>query len=114
MLYTVVLAVLSLINISDNLIDMQSNKDKAYHGLAYAILTLLWFLTFFKTLKYQKVKAITLAALFAVGFGIILEVLQGQLTSYRSPDLKDVYANTFGVLLVTVLIVLLYRPEVKN
>jgi glycopeptide antibiotics resistance protein len=32
-------------------------------------------------------------------FGIILEVLQGALTDYRTADYKDALANTTGVLI---------------
>jgi glycopeptide antibiotics resistance protein len=37
-------------------------------------------------------------------FGIIIEVLQGTVTAYRSSDINDVLANTIGVLLMSVVI----------
>lgn len=113
-LYTVILTVLSLANVSNNVINMQSNRDKMFHAGAYAILTIVWFLTFYKTLKYSKIKSMSLSAVLSISFGILLEVLQGQLTSYRFPDYKDAIANTFGVIVMIIIIGVKYKSVVKK
>lgn len=70
------------------------NIDKAYHSLAYFILTLTWLLTFYR--KPEKKYFIAIACIF---FGIIIEILQSTITNYRTGDYLDILANSFGVLL---------------
>jgi glycopeptide antibiotics resistance protein len=47
---------------------------------------------------------------------MLIEVLQGTLTSYRQPDWLDVIANSTGVLIASILFLTLERPlkKVKN
>lgn len=44
-------------------------------------------------------------ALLVIGFGMLIEVLQGALTNYRQPDWADVVANSIGVFLALSLFV---------
>ena len=46
-------------------------------------------------------------------FGMLIEVLQGTLTSYRTPDWWDVVANSTGVVLA-VLFFIVMAPTVKK
>ena len=78
--------------------------DKIFHFLTYTVLTFLWFGSFFYTLKFEKNKALVYAALFSILFGIIIEVLQGVLTTFRTPDIYDVIANLVGVFLTVIII----------
>ena len=56
---------------------------------------------FFKKEKFQKhLKYIILACFI---FGIIIEILQGVITSYRTASYLDILANTIGVLLAVVI-----------
>lgn len=71
-----------------------SNIDKLYHSFAYFTLTLSWLLSFYK--KPEKKYVIVIGCII---LGIIIEVLQGTLTIYRTGDYLDVIANSFGVLL---------------
>ncbi|XLE34682.1 VanZ family protein [Tamlana fucoidanivorans] len=110
--YTGFLATVSLIRI-DNLPDAGiSFADKIFHFLAYGLLTLLWFGVFSN--NYRKKVALRYAAIFSVGFGIIIEVLQKVLTEYRALDGYDIVANTFGVLLMSGILSLKNKVQVKN
>ncbi|MDB2418086.1 VanZ family protein [Flavobacteriaceae bacterium] len=76
-------------------------SDKTYHLIAYFLLMLSWLYAFFKKEKFQEhVKYIILACFI---FGIIIEILQGVITSYRTASYLDILANTIGVLLAVVI-----------
>ena len=78
-----------------------SVSDKTYHLIAYFLLMLSWLYAFFKKEKFQEhVKYIILACFI---FGIIIETLQGVITSYRTASYLDILANTIGVLLAVVI-----------
>lgn len=66
----------------------------AYFGLAF-----IWFFYIFfkKPDEYRYQKAFFIVSIIIVLFGILIEVLQGALTSYRQPDWADILANTIGV-----------------
>jgi len=70
------------------------NIDKAYHSIAYFALGIAWLFTF-----YKKPENKYLIVICCILFGIIIEVLQSKLTSYRTGDYIDAIANTCGVLL---------------
>jgi len=56
-------------------------------------------LFFKKELKGQHAndyKAYLISFIFSVFFGITIEILQGVLTTTRTPDVTDVLANTIG------------------
>ena len=78
-----------------------SVSDKAYHLIAYFLLVLSWLYAFFKREKFEEnVKYIILGCFI---FGIIIEILQGVITSYRTASYLDIVANTIGVLLAVVI-----------
>ena len=78
-----------------------SVSDKTYHLIAYFLLMLSWLYAFFKKEKFQEhVKYIILACFI---FGIIIEILQGVITSYRTASFLDILENTIGVLLAVVI-----------
>jgi VanZ family protein len=98
-LYTVVLTTLCLVRL-DNMPNVGVTfSDKIFHLLAYVVLTFLWINTILYKFELKKQSAILYGAIFCIIFGIVIEVLQGSLTSYRSSDFYDVVANTCGVLL---------------
>jgi VanZ family protein len=70
------------------------NIDKAYHSIAYFVLGITWLSTYYK--KPEKKYLIVICCII---FGIIIEVLQSMLTSYRTGDYVDAIANSCGVLL---------------
>ena len=78
-----------------------SVSDKTYHLIAYFLLMLSWLNVFCKKETFQKnVKYVILGCII---FGIIIEILQGIITSYRTASYLDIVANTIGVLLAVVI-----------
>ncbi len=90
------LSIIALSLISTNVIPSTSIKvsDKFLHAFAYFILIWSWMVVFREknTLKRKLILIITLTV-----FGIILEILQGQMGAQRTPDWKDVLANMLGL-----------------
>lgn len=74
-----------------------SVSDKFLHTLAYTTLTLSWLFTVKKSHHQLKSKLIIVIAIFI--FGVVLEILQEQLTENRTLDYFDVIANTVGIML---------------
>ncbi|MBE9490310.1 MAG: VanZ family protein [Bacteroidetes bacterium] len=109
--YTLVLAVLSLVNIK-SLPKLGSNfDDKIFHVFAYTVLVLLWYFTLH---SLKTAKPILIAVCFSIVYGIIIEVLQGQLTTVRNLDVLDILANCIGVAIASLFIMLKNRTFVKN
>mgnify|MGYP000715023080 CR=1 FL=1 len=76
-------------------LDLKSS-DKYLHFIAYFTLCLLWF--FALRDRLQRYVFRVLVPLGLILYGIILEGLQGGLTTYRTADIYDALANTAGVL----------------
>ncbi len=73
--------------------------DKIVHFCFHFGFTISWILFFKKELKGQHAndyKAYLISFIFSVFFGITIEILQGVLTTTRTPDVTDVLANTIG------------------
>lgn len=103
--YTGIITYLSLVNLSDTSVGGWGVSDKVLHAVAYFGMALVWLV--FYVLNYQPstfLRKIIVVCLLVVAFGIIIEVLQNELTSYRELDLLDMLANTSGVILAGVLI----------
>ena len=91
----------SLVKSEFIVVESISVSDKTYHLIAYFLLMLSWLYAFFKKEKFQEhVKYIILGCFI---FGIIIEILQGVITSYRTASYLDILANTIGVLLAVVI-----------
>ena len=102
--YTIFICYISLIRLN-NLPDLHvSFGDKIFHFGAYAVLTVLWFFSFALRFHYKIKKALFLSVVLSIFFGIILEALQGSLTTYRAFDLYDALANTLGALLASLVL----------
>lgn len=82
------------------------------HTTAYVLLVLIWKLYFiFKSKEASGYrKNLVKICLFSLGFGMLIEVLQGTLTSYRQPDWFDILANATGILIAAVLLLLFQHP----
>lgn len=113
-LYTTALAVVCLIKLNNLPNIGVSFGDKIFHLLAYLVLTFLWVNTFIYNFKLKKVFAIVYGGVFCMAFGIIIEVLQGSVTSYRSSDIYDVLANTLGVLIMVMIFVIMNLVTIKK
>ena len=112
--YAIALATASLMTLK-NLPEVKlSFADKIFHFLAYSLFTILWYFAFSMSLKFEKRKAILTAAVFAILFGIVLEVLQGTITTSRAFDVYDAFANSMGAIVASFIIWLKYELSVKK
>ena len=72
-----------------------SVSDKTYHFIAYFFLMFSWLYAFLKNEKFQKnIKYLIVGCLI---FGIVIEILQGTITSYRTTSYLDILANSVGI-----------------
>ena len=110
-LYTIALAVVSLLDSSNFPEHQLENSDKVGHVLAYLVLCLVWYLAF-KTLNTSK--ALIIASSFSVIYGIVLEVLQETLSDSRTSDVYDILANSVGVVIISIIILIRNKTHVKN
>ncbi|HET8837371.1 MAG TPA: VanZ family protein [Flavobacteriaceae bacterium] len=106
--YSLALFILSLMNI-DSLPKLEiSNVDKIFHATAYCGLVIVWYVHYFMTSKNQfKWPPLLIICLCAVVFGIIIEILQGKATTYRTEDVFDMLANFSGTVIAVFLILIL-------
>ena len=99
--FTICILFGSLVKSEFIVVEYISVSDKTYHLIAYFLLMLSWLYAFFKREKFEEnVKYIILGCFI---FGIIIELLQGVITSYRTASYLDIVANTIGVLLAVVI-----------
>ena len=99
--FTISITIGSLVKSDFIVVKSISVSDKTYHLIAYFLLMLSWLYVFCKKETFQKnVKYVILGCII---FGIIIEILQGVITSYRIASYLDIVANTIGVLLAVVI-----------
>ena len=103
---SILILVLSLMSVDYGIELDLDNSDKILHSFSYTVLCLSW-LFYFKPLHNSKQK---LAISFGVfSYGIIIEVLQTVLTTYRTGSLYDVLANTIGIFIALVTFETIYK-----
>lgn len=112
--YTVTLTLACLMSLEDMPKVDVSNGDKIFHFGAYAVFTILWYASFLFNFKLTKKKALLYSTVFAVTFGIVIEVLQDTMTDYRAMDIYDVIANSLGALLTALILSRINKMQVKN
>ncbi len=86
----VVLAVITSIMPLSELPKMGGLSDKVEHAFAYAVLA-LWFAGIYPKSRYPLIGIALLV------MGIVIEGLQGAMNLGRQADMRDVYANSFGI-----------------
>lgn len=92
-----------------------THLDKLMHFSAYCGLAALWLslLHLLRTRTTQKkwapVRFYVIIGAALVVYGIIIELLQGGLTTYRTPDVWDAIANTVGVLVGSFAFILFFK-----
>ncbi|MBJ2173742.1 VanZ family protein [Aureibaculum sp. A20] len=91
---TLLVTLLSLISLKGVAKINVSNSDKYGHFIAYFTLGVSWLYAFRSRFK----RWLHIVALLII-FGMVLEVLQGTLTTYRTADWHDEVANASGVIL---------------
>ena len=89
--------------------------DKMLHAGAYLFLAVLWnlYIVFQNTDFKRYTSNLLWVAVACFFFGMLIEVLQGTLTSYRTPDWWDVLANSTGVVLAVFFFIVM-APTVKK
>ncbi|PIQ19272.1 MAG: hypothetical protein COZ75_09865 [Flavobacteriaceae bacterium CG_4_8_14_3_um_filter_34_10] len=92
----------------------RSITDKGIHFMGYAILVFLWSVTvYFNSKKNIFIMVVLKTAFFALVYGIIIEVLQEQLTSNRDGDIMDGFANLLGILFAVILLYFIQPKLIK-
>ncbi|QRM89086.1 teicoplanin resistance protein VanZ [Lacinutrix sp. WUR7] len=112
--YTIALTIVSLINVSGLPEINYSNTDKIFHFIAYSALTWFWFQVFYSKFKWSFNKGLLVSAIVSVIFGILIEVMQSMFTNTRVADNNDILANTLGVSLTIILLLLFKKSLVKK
>ena len=84
-------------------------SDKFVHTSAYFILALSWLLSFKSKIKSIKTLILILLVIFI--YGIIIEVLQAVLTSYRQADYYDMLANLLGISIAGVVFYVIFQKK---
>lgn len=107
--WTIVILILCLSNLENVKVSIKvTNFDKVAHFLLYFIYAIFIALSF-KNLKQKKVKFYFFTFLYLIIFGFLIEFLQGNLTTYRSQDMKDEIANSVGAIFGLFLVFILVR-----
>lgn len=104
--FSILILILSLIPLKSDLLGQVENSDKILHTFSYTILSLSWFF-YFKPIKNIPKKGFIFLGLFI--YGIIIEILQSTLTTYRSGSFYDVLANSIGILIALISFEKIYR-----
>ena len=112
--YSIILAIVSFIHLSGLPEINYSNTDKIFHFIAYAVLSWLWFHALFFNLNCNFLHSLVLSAIVSILFGIIIEVLQGAITDTRVSDNNDILANSLGVCMTIIGLILFNRSDVKK
>ena len=109
---TIVITIGSLITLNE-VVKLPSVQfsDKLLHTSAYLVLTLSWLLAIIDKTILQK--RTTLVVFFVFIYGIIIEVLQGTLTTYRQADLYDMFANLAGVVIAWLFFTLFFSRKYR-
>lgn len=99
LLYNAVIIVVSLIRFKKGSLPLESiaNIDKIVHFSMYFGLVVLWQLYYFSKNQIIRPKPNLWICGIAIIFGIIIEILQDKITTYRSFEYFDILANTLGV-----------------
>ena len=97
--FSVLILIFSLIPTKNNFLGQVENSDKILHTFAYTLLSLSW-LFYFKPFQNIKQKGLIFLGLFI--YGIIIEILQTTLTTYRTGSFYDVLANSIGILIALI------------
>ena len=99
--FTILVALVSLVSLKDVHLIKTHNSDKYGHFLVYFILSLCWLNVINK--RPHGIIANYIIIIILISYGIILEVLQDILTTYRQADLYDIVANSAGVIFAVIL-----------
>jgi VanZ family protein len=87
--------------------------DKAFHIIAYAILSFQLIVGLKKQYSFVKLKHLTIriVLIFCIVYGILMELFQRFMLSDRIADIYDVIANSIGAFIGWGLFVWVYHPR---
>ena len=87
--------------------------DKLVHAILFGLLSLSLLVTFRRQNKvnYIRKKAILIAVLFSLIYGLILEIVQYSLVEDRTGEVYDIVANMLGCALGIVFFRLIYGKQ---
>jgi len=113
--YTLVLTIASLIQLGDLSVGAFSPTDKMLHLGASFVLAFVWMLFYLLKMEQKQnyIPAFIVISVLVIIFGMLIEVLQGVLTTYRQPDWADVVANSIGVLIALLLSIFFQKFLIK-
>ena len=101
-LATIIIGVLSLSAVPKLNLELGiKSGDKYLHFIAYFGLSTLWYFALRNRIQKRVFNFFVPLAL--IFYGIILELLQSGITTYRTGDIYDALANTAGVVIGLVL-----------
>ncbi len=106
LIWAIIILVLSVarLNTSDTIKELLiPHSDKLVHIFLYTIFS------FLLLLENKKSKGIFIRLLFAVFYGILMELFQQYFTTYRSLEIKDILANFSGVMIGLLLFISLSK-----
>ncbi|MBN2166667.1 MAG: VanZ family protein [Marinilabiliaceae bacterium] len=87
-------------NITPNNIPSIPHFDKIVHFLMYSTLTFIFLWENFSRHNYHVItNRVFLIIILIIVVGITMELLQNTITDYRSGNINDTIANTFGLLI---------------
>ncbi len=105
---TAIIAFLSLVKLGKQPVSF-AYLDKVEHSLAYFFLTLFWLVALAKNRQWT-----ILIAVVCFLYGIIIEILQVTLTTYRTAEYADALANTIGVLFALLVFNFFFKKKQSN
>ena len=111
--YTSALATLSLVNLNNVTARSPKNSDKVFHFLAYCLLALVWYIVFKYGFKWSQTKSLVVTGFLSISFGVLIEYLQGNFTETRQFDVFDILANSLGVILTLLILVIKNKSKDK-
>lgn len=103
---SILILVFSMIPMHSKLLGEVENSDKILHTFSYTLLSLTW-LFYFKSINKLKIKFLLAVGIFF--YGIVIEVLQSTLTTYRTGSFYDVVANIIGIFIALIIFENLYK-----
>ncbi len=111
--YTAVLTYFCLVT-PDKFSNIIGQSDKVVHALAYFIFTIFWFVFGFNLFKRESLKLYIYNFMWALCYGILIEILQHYCTISRQGDFKDICANILGTVIALVVMRLFFNKFVKS
>lgn len=115
LLWTSIVSYFCLVQSSDLPVINIQNLDKCIHVFFHFVFTFVWFLFLYKQLKLDSIfKPLLTSFLLSFVFGIIIEMLQGLVTTTRSADVMDGVANVTGATLAVVLVIICSKYNILN